>query len=300
MSEFENMETVTFKITVLAKGKRAPDVLETRKFSVARSNLSLESICAAYGSDEVVFCYRDKENDLISLRTQADLDEFFRSNPAPQDDIYRLTTFKGRDSITTRVAKTSKQIAEEAIVLGVRGATWAESKWNGSGPVQIAAPVTAPVEPPALETSTTAVESPVGSPSANSNIKSIAVKIAESGKQLAEEALVLGVRGVSYVEHQWNTSAPAPVAAAAAAAPESVPVSPAPPAMSESWVNVEAASTVVSAPPAEEIPAANPVSPVEHLLKELVRKQKIGAVFSDLFLKRPSWDSTTESRISRP
>jgi hypothetical protein len=44
------MELVTFKITVLDKRNPA-NVLETRKFSLPRGTLTLESMMEAYGSE---------------------------------------------------------------------------------------------------------------------------------------------------------------------------------------------------------------------------------------------------------
>jgi hypothetical protein len=264
------MESVTFKITVLSN-KRVPDVVETRKFSISRSNMSLESICQAYGSD-ALFCYRDQENDLISLRTQADLDEYFRSVQPGQDGIFRLQTTKVRDSIPARVAKTSKQIAEEAIVLGVRGASWAGHKWNGSGAVPAVeaeqAPVVTPGTPPVSETSVPVESGSPPSPGSNNNAssKSLVVKIAEGGKQLAEEALVLGVRGVSYVEHQWHGGSPAlqEIKSEQPQQPAAVPPAASSSPMTESWVNVE--QSVASAPPAQQVV----VSQIDGLVNELV------------------------------
>jgi hypothetical protein len=280
------MDSVTFKITVLAKGKRVPDVIETRKFSLPRSNLTLETLYAAYGC-ETLLCYRDRENDLISLRTPADLEEFFRTAPV-EDNIYRLVTSKGRDTVMAtasaagaRVAQTGKQLAEEAIVLGVRGVSYVEQKWNTTNaPAVPAAPVT-PSEPPMTPDSPQSQSPEVAHNDENNNgpVKSFVTKIAEGGKQLAEEALVLGVRGVSYVEHQWGAHAAAAPAAVPVqtemqafsvppASPASVPTS----GLSDSWVNVE--QSVASAPRSQQLPTPVPVSPVEHLLIELVRTKK--------------------------
>jgi len=275
------MELVTFKITVLDKRNPA-NVLETRKFSLPRGSLTLDSMMEAYGS-ETVLSYRDNDGDWISLRTQADLDEMFRSGPDRESNVIRLQATSGPGavarlkSLAARVAKDSKQAAEEAIVLGVRGASYVEHRWNNA---PAAAAVTAPVAAAAPEASSNAA--PVSATSPPSTVTesahdeeeqeeeedepSFVTKIAETGKHIAEEALVLGVRGVSYVEHKWNSAgriAPAVLSdeeeeearveegkAEEKAAPKHV-------VMSDSWVNMP--SPVVAPVPAAPVPVALPM-----------------------------------------
>jgi len=268
--------------------KRNPaNVLETRKFSLPRGSLTLESMMDAYGS-ETVLSYRDGDGDWISLRTQADLDEMFRSAPNSDSNVIRLQAVSGPGavarlrSLAARVATNSKQAAEEAIVLGVRGASYVEHRWNNA-PGEAA--VTAPVAAAAPEASSNAAPVSVTSPSdaatekAHKNTEeteeddepSFVTKIAETGKQIAEEALVLGVRGVSYVEHKWNSAgriAPAVLDEekrddAEAAKPEP----PKPVVMSDSWVNVPSSSSPSASPPSSVSAAPIPAAPKPVQLK---------------------------------
>ena len=246
---------------------------------------------------KTVLSYRDNDGDWISLRTQADVDEMFRCFPSSVGNMIRLqaSSVPGAvariKSLAARVAKDSKQAAEEAIVLGVRGASYVEHRWNNS-PAEAA--VTAPVAAAAADASSNASPLTAASPSdtavtgekqeeeeegSSSFVEKIAEtgkQIAETGKQIAEEALVLGVRGVSYVEHKWNSAgriAPAVLeeyeeenkeeeAALESAEKQAEPKKAEPPKpviMSDSWVNLPSPTTVAAAPapvPAAPVPAA--------------------------------------------
>ncbi len=186
--------------------------------------------------------YGDVDGDQISLRTQADIEEMFRSCPGNLRGVFRLTAGNASSnlgarvsSFASRVAQGGKHVAEEAIVLSVRGASYLEHHWNNSPPeAAVTAPVAdvtgdavgndrsrrliAPPPPAAAEVSEKKKkeeekknekkkEEEDGNEEQEKEAEfSFVDRIAVTGKHIAEEALVLGVRGVSYVEHRWHTA----------------------------------------------------------------------------------------------
>eukprot|EP01084_Bolivina_argentea_P218748 371142_1 len=96
-------------------------------------------------------------------------------------------------------------MAEEAIVLGVRGSSYVQNKWK-----QAQSPPASPKKekknvwvktPPAPQG---AQEQPV-SEEEEEERDSFGNKIVKGAKSVAEEALVLGVRGYSYIDNEWQT-----------------------------------------------------------------------------------------------
>lgn len=278
------------RISIISK--KTNDVVENRRFSFVGVP-SVQSIYEAF-SGKGVLCYKDNTGELITLRTQADLDEMWRICARESDGSIRLLSFGHTASaasaaaadakravgaavdaaqpVLQRVATGAKKAAEEAIVLGVRAYSSLSDKPG--------APTTAA---PALEKSgsngnvnsnNSKVDVLASSPSLSSAPsasttatadQSIGSRIIGATKQAAEELLVLGVRGASYVENQLsssgdsNSNAPKPEEQPAAAEPAPVP----------------AAAPVVVPAPAPDVPAVPAAAPAE--------QSSIGAIGSRIF-----------------
>lgn len=116
----------------------------------------------------------------------------------------------------TNVAHESKKVAEEALVLGARGVSYASDS----------------------------------SRSAVATVSDVAATVAKESKKVAEEAIVLGVRGVSYASNQWTRLS-------SEAKPEQQP-QPQPPSTTDaSWVKVESSS-----------PPTDPEPPVSYAMQK--------------------------------
>jgi len=216
-----------------------------RRFSVARDDLNAAKLYNCMGASFVLY-YADPEGDACAIRTDADVQEMLRLSAGA--NLIKLSANMANTcavrphvqsacnmacNAASTAAVEAKKVAEEAIVLGVRGVSYAQDQW-----VRIQSPEPAKEEPekqPFL-------------------------------KKAAEEAIVLGVRGYSYASDQIGRLYPP--------APEAVPLKEAPAVAS----SVEVATTVevpvqpqLVAPPVEAPakPVERPSSMMEQRLAEL-------------------------------
>lgn len=146
------------------------EVKEHRRFSFAPKALTISTLYDALGLP-IVLSYTDSEGDTISVRTQPDLDEMLRTRSG---DVVRMQATVARSlsgsSITQAVkpaVRAVQKMAEPHI----------ESAKNLAGV--------------AVDSAKSVVSS------ADVEVKSAAVSTCVAVKKVAEEALVLGVRGYS-------------------------------------------------------------------------------------------------------
>jgi len=186
-----NDALVTFKVLLLSP---QGEVKETRRFSIARGELNAAKLYNCLGAP-FVLTYRDCDGDSCSIRTDADVEEMMRLykggnliklNAAMISSSNSICAsvkphIKSAQNIAASAAEEVKKAAEEALVLGVRGYSYAQDQWNRTTPPAVTAPIEKPKEHQPLV------------------------------KKVAEEAIVLGMRGYSYAQHQLSGPNPAPL-----------------------------------------------------------------------------------------
>lgn len=217
----------------------ANNVVETRRFTLARHDCCVASLYRAMACPGAVLSYQDREGDWISLHTELDFEEMTRVVSFDSSNTYRLrcrivSSSPSLSSVAAKVGGAARRAAEEMAVLGVRATSYVEHKLNeikqdeeeegkkkeeeeeeqketkegfvvcGEKKEVVMVDDHQPdyaAPPPPVSIVAPVPQQVVVQPSSSS----LSSRLAEAARSVAEEALVLTVRAGSYVEHQWNS-----------------------------------------------------------------------------------------------
>ena len=166
----------------------------------------------------------------------------------PEKNLFQLFCYASDRSFAASVVQEGKKLAEEAIVLGVRGSSYVQSRFHRSSE-ELEAPASEfSKSPPSADSDQTPL---IAAPAPNeaNPLMDGAKKVARGVKGAAEEVLVLGVRGYSYMEQELARSA-----SNASEDMEPLVLDQEDPIMTSSWVNVENVDEIKSESPVSAAP----------------------------------------------